>query len=127
MFLLRAILNILVRNASTMCFWCLISCELFYCLMDLRSGECDVVSLYILCLTVCELFGETICIMFGRVCYFVVECYGLVKCGWKCSMYVWSSKECVCCICDPSERLDAPSICFVCVFVCPKLSPHLGM
>ena len=31
------------------------------------------------------------------------------------------------CVCDPSERLDAPSICFVCVFVCRKLSPHLGV
>ena len=40
--------------------------------------------------------------------------------------HVWSSKECVCCACDPSEHLDAPSICFVCVFVCRKLSPHLG-
>ena len=27
--------------------------------------------------------------------------------------HVWSFKECVCC--------------FVCVFVCPKLSPHLGV
>ena len=25
--------------------------------------------------------------------------------------HVWSSNECVCCACDPSERLDAPSIC----------------
>ena len=38
--------------------------------------------------------------------------------------HVWSSKECVCCVCDLSERLDAPSICFVCVFVCRKSSPH---
>ena len=38
---------------------------------------------------------------------------------------VWSSKECVCC--DPNERLSAHSICFVCVFVCRKLSPHLGV
>ena len=30
--------------------------------------------------------------------------------------HVWSSKECVCCACDPNERLSAPSICFVCVF-----------
>ena len=36
--------------------------------------------------------------------------------------HVWSSKECVCCACGPRERLDAPSICFVCVFVCRKLS-----
>ena len=25
---------------------------------------------------------------------------------------LWSSKECVCCACDPNERLSAPSICF---------------
>ena len=30
------------------------------------------------------------------------------------------------CACGTSERLDAPSICFVCVFVCRTLSPHLG-
>ena len=41
--------------------------------------------------------------------------------------YVWSSKECVCCACDPNERLSAPSICFFCVCVCRKLSPHLGV
>ena len=40
--------------------------------------------------------------------------------------HVWSSKECECCDCDPNERLSAPSICFVCVFVYRKLSPHLG-
>ena len=33
----------------------------------------------------------------------------------------------VCCACDPNERLSAPSICFVCVLVCRKLSPHLGV
>ena len=27
----------------------------------------------------------------------------------------------------PNERLSAPSICFVCVFVCRKLSSHLGV
>ena len=36
-------------------------------------------------------------------------------------------RMCVCCTCDPSERLGAPSICFVCVFVSRKLSPHLGV
>ena len=34
-------------------------------------------------------------------------------------------RVCVCCACDPNEHLSAPSICFVCVFVCQKLSPHL--
>ena len=27
----------------------------------------------------------------------------------------------------PNERLSAPSICFVCVLVCRKLYPHLGV
>ena len=31
--------------------------------------------------------------------------------------HVWSSIECVCCACGPSERLDAPSICF-CLWFC---------
>ena len=100
MFLLRAVLNILVRNASPrgpMCFRCLIfnlsgPCELlfftlFYSLLDLRSSECDVVLLYValsMCvclfcvLRVCELLGETIRNVFGCSCHFVVECYGSV-------------------------------------------------
>ena len=28
--------------------------------------------------SVCDMFGETICNMFGGGCYFVVECYGSV-------------------------------------------------
>ena len=73
---------------------------LFYCLLDLRSGESNVVSLYVLCCLVngsfclvccvidgvCELFGETIRDMFGEtirdmfgcVFYFVVEGDGVV-------------------------------------------------
>ena len=105
MFLLRAVLNILVRNASPrgpMCFRYLIfnlsgPCELLFLLclysrLDLRSSECDVVSLYGVCCSVnvsvcfvccvfdsvCELFGETIGNVFGCSCYFVVECYGSV-------------------------------------------------
>ena len=31
------------------------------------------------------------------------------------------SIECVCCASGPSERLESPSICFVCIFVCRKL------
>ena len=30
---------------------------------------------------------------------------------------VLSSKECVCCVCDPSVCLGVPSICLICVFV----------
>ena len=61
--------------------------------MDLRSSECDVVTLYGVCWSVnvsvcfvccvfdsvCELFGETIRNVFGRSCYFVVKCYGSVS------------------------------------------------
>ena len=36
-----------------------VSC-LFDCLLDLSCGECNVISLYFLCRSVCELFGETI-------------------------------------------------------------------
>ena len=64
MILLRAVLNILVRNASPrgpMCFRCLKfnlsgPCELlfllFYSLLDLRSSERDVVSVYVVCFSV---------------------------------------------------------------------------
>ena len=79
--------------------------------------------------SVYELFCETIRNMFGCGCYFVVEYYGVVKCGWRYSVgyttYSLPKSVCVCCTCDPSVHLDAPSICFVCVFVCRKLSPHL--
>ena len=65
---------------------------LFYSLLDLRSSECNVVSLYVVCCSVnvsvcfvccvldsvCELFGETIRNVCGCSCYFVVECYGCV-------------------------------------------------
>ena len=66
----------------------------------MRSGDCDVVSLYVLCCSangsicfvccvfdsLCELFSETIRNMFGCVCYFFVKCDGVVKCGWRCSI-----------------------------------------
>ena len=57
--LLRAVLRIFVRNASPrgpMCFRCLICslpgpyellfllCFIVYCLLDMKRGECDVVS-----------------------------------------------------------------------------------
>ena len=37
-------------------------------------------------LRVCELFGETIPNTFGCVCYFVVKCDGVLKCGWRSSI-----------------------------------------
>ena len=65
MLVLRAVFNMLVRNASPrgpMCFRCLMfslsgPCELlfftsFYCLLDLSCCECDVISLYFMCFSV---------------------------------------------------------------------------
>ena len=75
-------------------------------------------------LLMCLCFVLRVCELFGCSCYFVVKCYGGV-CGGAID-HVCSSKECACCACDPNE-LNAPSICFVCVFVCRKLSPHLGV
>ena len=80
MFLLRAVLNILVRNASPrgpMCFRCLIlnlsgPCELlfftlFYSLLDLRSSKCDVVSLYVVGCSV-NVSVCFVCCVFDSVC-----------------------------------------------------------
>ena len=67
----------------------------------MRSGECNVVSLYVLgcsvngsvcfvcCVfdSVCELFDETIRNMFGCVCYLVVDIVMELLCvGWRCSI-----------------------------------------
>ena len=38
--------------------------------------------------------------------------------------YVWSSIECVCCACGPSERVDAPSICFFCFCMSEVISVY---
>ena len=62
--LLRVVLNMLMRNASarvTMCFRCLpfiLSGPwewLFYCLLDLSCGECNVISLFVLSVACCLL------------------------------------------------------------------------
>ena len=43
----------------------------------------DLICLCVGCLTV---FVETIRNMFGCVCYFVVQCDGVVVCCWRCSI-----------------------------------------
>ena len=70
---------------------------MLYRLLDLTSGECEVVSLYVCvavsmdlfvlrvaCLTVfvnCLLKQSAICLG-----VFVIECDGVVDCGWRCSI-----------------------------------------
>ena len=81
--------------------------------------------------SVCELFGEkqfAMCV--GVVAILLLNVMDVFSvCGGAlldrpCMVF---QRVCVCCACDPNERLGAPSICFVCVFVCRKLSPHLGV
>ena len=99
MLVLRAVFNMLVRNASPkghMCFRCLMfnlsgPCELLFLLCFIASWTWVVVSvmlypcnlcvvllmdLFVLC--VCELFGETIRNVFGCGCY-VIEVFSV--CG----------------------------------------------
>ena len=42
--------------------------------------------LFVLCVACLTMFDETIRNMFGCVYYFVVECDGLVECGWRWSV-----------------------------------------
>ena len=113
---------------------------LFYSLLDLRSSECNVVSLYVVCCSVyvsicfvCCVFDNCLVKQFA-MCLCVVAilllnvlevfslCGGALL-GRPCMVF---QRVCVCTY-DPNERLRAPAICFVCVFVCRKLSPHLGV
>ena len=84
---------------------------LFYCLVDLSCGECSVISQYawVWLLFCCRMLW--MCLVWSEVLCWID--------------YVWPSKECTCCACDPSVHLSVPSIGVVYVFVCRKLSPHL--
>ena len=103
----------------------------------MRSGECDVVSLYILCLSV----NGSVCFVCLTVYKQFAVCLGVFDILLLNVMDLFSvaggalpdrscmffQRMCVCCAGDPSECLDAPSICFACVFVCRMLSLHLGV
>ena len=80
MLVLRAVFNMLVRNASPrgpMCFRGLmfslsglfefVFLTLFYCLLNLSCGDCDVISLYFMC---CSVNGSV----------FLVCCTSFVNC-----------------------------------------------
>ena len=70
--------------------------------------------------------GETIRNIFVCVFIIIVECYESVECGWRCSVgyTMYGLATSVCWVCDHCVPLDTPSICFDCVCVCRKLSPH---
>ena len=50
---------------------------LFYCLFDLRSGECDVVSLYVLCCPVNGLVCFVCCVFANCLVKQVAICLGV--------------------------------------------------
>ena len=58
---------------------------LFYFLLDLSFGECNVISLYFMCFSV---YGSVNCLVKKFVIFLgvVVKCYGVVQCGWRCSV-----------------------------------------
>ena len=64
-----------------------------------------------------ESFGEIIRNMFGCVCYFVVECDGVVTCGWRCSigytMYGLPKNVCVVSVVTVSVYMLIPYVLFV--------------
>ena len=101
------------------------------CVMLYRCIFCidlsiDMFGLCVVCLTVnCLVKQFAICL--GVVGILLLNVLELLSVGevfcWR--DHVWSSKERVCCACDPSVHLDAASIGFICVCVCRKLSPHL--
>ena len=156
MLVLRTVFNILVKSASprgSISFKCLMfslsgSCELlvlllFYCLFDLRRGECDVVSLYVLgcsvnesvcfvcCVfdNVCELFCETIRNMFWCVYNLllnVMELLSVVGCALLDTPCMVFQRMCVLCMWSLwASRCSFHVFCLC--FACRKLSPHLGV
>ena len=77
--------------------------------MDLRSSECDIVSFYVVCcsvdLSVC--FVNCLVKQFA-MCVVAILLLNVMDVFSVCVVvlcwidYVWSSKECVCCACDPN-------------------------
>ena len=66
----------------------MVSVMLYPCMFCVALSMDLFVLCFVCCVfdSVCELFDETIRNMFGCVCYFVVECDGVVVCGWRCSI-----------------------------------------
>ena len=111
---------------------------LFYCLLDLSCGECDVISLYFMC---CQDNGSVclVCCMFVNCLVKQFEiCLGVGVILLLNVMEVLSvggdallDRPCMvfqtmCMLCLSScMHLSVSSIDFVCIFVCRNVSPHL--
>ena len=121
MLLFSDVLYMLVRYASPsgpMCLSCLmltLSGPVEFLLCFIVAWTCVVVNvMLVVCslsvfLSMC-LFVECVCYLFGWGECFLFESYWVVFfCSWL--IHVLSSKEYVCCDCDPSVCLGVPSIC----------------
>ena len=103
--------------------------------LDLSCCECYVISLYFMCcsviVSVCLVFVhclvKQLAICLGVVAILLLNVMEMFSVGGDLCWIdrVWCSKECACCVCDPSLHLSVPFIGFVLCFVCRKLSPHL--
>ena len=130
--LLRAVLNIIVRNTrprGSMCFRCLMfnlsgPCDLLFWFVGSWScGECYVISSYFICysvgVSVCLVCCEFVNIWWNNSQYVLVLSIFCCWMLWLCLVWVvvlcwiahvWYSKECACCACDPSVNLIVPSM-----------------
>ena len=94
--------------------WVVVSVMLYPCIFCVARSM-DRLGLCVACLTVCvNLYLDMVVILLLNVMEVWVEVLYWID-------HVWCSK--LCCACDLSAHLDAPSICWVCV--CRKLRPHL--
>ena len=66
---------------SVMLYPCMVCVAL---LMDLFDLCVACLTVFVNCFVNCLVKQFAICL--GVFCYFVVECYRLVKCGWRCSI-----------------------------------------
>ena len=99
----------------------MLSAMLYRC-MFCDALSMDLFVMYVVCMTVfvnCLLKQLAICL--GVVVILLLN--GMVLFSVVGGALLNRLCMCMCCACDPSVRLDAPSICFVCVY--RRLSPHL--
>ena len=86
--------------------------------------------LFVLCVACLTVFHQTIHSVFGCVAILLLNIMDVFSVGRgalldRPCMVFERMCDCACCSCDPSVYLSVPSIGFVYVFVCRKLSPHL--
>ena len=106
--------------------WVMVSVMLYPCILCV-ARLMDLFVLCLACLTIfVNYFTKQFAICLGVVVILLLDVmalFNMVGCALLCIPCMVFQR--VCCVCNLSVRLDAPSICFVCIFVCRKLSPRL--